>query len=201
MNKDEIFEKLQAVCVTIAFIFSLTVPFIFSEQYSWSENIYADIFGFIVMIIVVTITLGALLNYFVWICVLGFEWLFKKVLKKIFYMCKNNVFFTVTFLTNLFLLVFSIMLLMGNVDVEEYESYTPIFVLLKWAVFLSSALIAFDFYKKNKRSNGIFIFGALAVLFNTFLKVPFDNYGWYNSIFVALLIFSIYSVLKIRKGE
>lgn len=62
------------------------------------------------------------------------------------------------------------------------------YVFLRWAIFISSIVIANGFYKSGLKA-WVFIFGALAFLFNPIVPIYLNKSSWVAIDLVAAILF------------
>jgi len=77
-----------------------------------------------------------------------------------------------------------------------YDFYT----LLRWIVCIVSIYVAYGFYK-SKLNSWVFIFSAIAVLFNPIYPVHLDKSSWVSIDFISSILFfvSAYSLKRWQK--
>jgi len=66
---------------------------------------------------------------------------------------------------------------------------------LRWTIFISSILIAYDFYK-SRLSIWTFVFGATAVLFNPIAPIYLSKETWIILDFIGAILFFTAAYLK-----
>ena len=117
--------------------------------------------------------------------------------------CKNNAFFTLVLMCTLYSFIFAIKITVGRVDIEQiHGGYYPSFIICKWLFFITSGIITYRIFKKNRQSNAILLFGGIAIIFNTIIKIPFNEEQWIWAILISTIIFIVYTVKQLKiKGE
>lgn len=76
------------------------------------------------------------------------------------------------------------------------------YIFLRWVIFISSIIIANGFYKSGLIA-WVFIFGALAFLFNPILPIYLRKASWVGIDLVAAILFFLaaYSTRKVGKED
>jgi hypothetical protein len=64
------------------------------------------------------------------------------------------------------------------------------YIMLRWFIFATSALVALNFYK-SKLTSWAFIFGSLSFLFNPIVPVYLNKSIWVVIDFIAAVVFFI----------
>jgi len=64
------------------------------------------------------------------------------------------------------------------------------YILLRWAIFISSIIVAYGFYK-SKITAWIFIFGAVAFLFNPIAPMYLGKSTWVIFDFIGAILFFV----------
>jgi len=62
------------------------------------------------------------------------------------------------------------------------------YILLRWAIFMSSMIVAYGFYK-SKITAWTFIFGAVAFLFNPIAPIYLNKSTWVTLDFIGAILF------------
>ena len=86
-----------------------------------------------------------------------------------------------------------LLLLLGIPTGWPYAYYT----LLRWAITIFAAVVAYNFYKQEK-SSCTWVFGGIAVLFNPIAPIYLSKSTWviFDIITAALFLASIFSLKK-----
>ena len=74
------------------------------------------------------------------------------------------------------------------------------YIFLRWAIFISSIVIANGFYKANL-IGWVFVFGALAFLFNPIVPIHLNKSSWVAIDLVAAILFFLAAYSIKRKQE
>ena len=98
-------------------------------------------------------------------------------------------------LKNNWLRVLAILFLLGALGDWEYGYYQ----LLRWAVFIAGAYSAYIVNKKH-RNAWVWIFGAVAILFNPILPVYLTRDTWQILDIITAVIFFVSFLLKTNKN-
>jgi len=83
------------------------------------------------------------------------------------------------------------LLLLGIPTGWPYSYY----ILLRWAIFISSAVVAYGFYN-SKLQAWVLIFGAVAILFNPIAPIILNKSIWVVFDFIAACLFFIAAYSK-----
>ena len=69
--------------------------------------------------------------------------------------------------------------------------------LLRWIILISSIIVAWNFHK-SQISSWVFIFGAIAFLFNPIMPIHLNKQSWISIDFISSILFFLatYSVKK-----
>jgi len=110
-----------------------------------------------------------------------------EIIKRIFLLCKKDVFYTIVFTASMSTPAYVLCYLIYS-DEEEF------FIIYKWLIFVSALMILFRIYKNNKRSNGLFLFGGIAAIFNPVFKISYEWEGWEICIIITAFIYLVYSI-------
>jgi hypothetical protein len=88
-----------------------------------------------------------------------------------------------------------ILLLLG-IPTGWPDSY---YILLRWAILISSAVVAYGFYK-SKLKGWALVFGAIAILFNPIMPFYLNKSTWVILDFIGACLFFVagYSVRKVE---
>lgn len=86
-----------------------------------------------------------------------------------------------------------ILLLLGIPTGWPYDYY----ILLRWVIFISSAIIAYNFYN-SKLQGWAFVFGAIAVLFNPIYPFYLSKSTWVISDFIGAVLFFL-AAISVKK--
>lgn len=73
------------------------------------------------------------------------------------------------------------------------------YILLRWVIFISSAIVAWGFYK-SKLPAWIFIFGAIAFLFNPILPIHLTKSDWVPIDLISSFLFFL-AAFATKKNE
>lgn len=73
------------------------------------------------------------------------------------------------------------------------------YILLRWVIFISSIIIANGFYKSGMPP-WVFVFGAVAFLFNPIVPIYLDKASWVGVDLVVAMFFFI-SAYSVKKDE
>lgn len=118
-----------------------------------------------------------------------------EIFKHIIAICKKDVYYTLFFISLIYSLFYIPVLMFDYAYIEDGDGYAASFVICKWLIFISSALTSYKIYKENNKSNYLFIFGSLTVIFNTIFKIPFDESQWFWLIITASVIYLHFSII------
>ena len=88
--------------------------------------------------------------------------------------------------TKILCIISGILLILAIPTGWAYDFY----VLLRWIIFITSTIIAYDFYK-SKLLSWTWIFGALAFLFNPILPIYLNKSNWVFIDFIGAILFFI----------
>ena len=69
------------------------------------------------------------------------------------------------------------------------------YILLRWAIFISSALVAYSFYKANLQG-WVLVFAAIAFLFNPLFPIYQTKSTWVMFDFIAAILFFLAAYSK-----
>jgi len=87
--------------------------------------------------------------------------------------------------------IFAISLLLIALGDHPYSYYT----LLRWLVTIIGALVAYDFYE-NKNTNWMWLFIAIAILFNPIFLIYFSKDTWQLLDLITAVIFLVSIFIK-----
>ena len=73
------------------------------------------------------------------------------------------------------------------------------YILLRWAIFISSIVVAYGFYK-SKITAWTFIFGAVAFLFNPIAPIYLSKQTWVTLDFIGAVFFFLAAYSNKRAG-
>ena len=166
-KKNEISAEDNSVFVAfcISFIIAIFFPFFRND---WSNEILVNIIGYPIQVI---------MNTFIFTIILSFIfWVFRLVFKK------SSNYVVLLIITICFLLVAC------AGEKLDYGFYQ----LLRFTVTILSSWNAVKVYKENQKSFWLFVFIAIAILFNPVIKITFEREIWQVIDSVALGAFICY---------
>ena len=118
----------------------------------------------------------------------------KDIYKFLYNVCKNDVYYTLFFSSLVYILLYILISFFYGFDIGDYKKYCAAFMICKWLIFLSSAITSYKIFSEYNKLNSIFVFGFIAILYNPFYQIPFEDNQWFIAMVLTLLLYLHFSV-------
>ncbi len=176
-KKFNIEEIISCLSCVLGFVSTFAICSYYND---WSEEVWINIIGFPLQIIVGSLVLGLII-----FCLL---WIIYFLLCKIFSVLKilpHKNYHILGYIS--FFYLFFVTFILSENAYAHYE-------ILRWLITCFSAWTFVNIYNKNVHSFWLLIFAAITILFNPIVKIELEQDVWMMIDFITLIIFLVYAI-------